>query len=231
MSTYAIGDIHGCLKTFKALLDRINFNKEDTLFLLGDYIDRGPDSKGVIDFIWQLQQTGYTIHCLKGNHEQMLYKGMHDADQTELYHQETLQSFGVNKIEEIPNDYLIWIKGLPYYLEWKKYILVHAGLGFAFPLQNPFEEKRDMLWIRHWYDRIDKEWLEDRIIIHGHNPVRRSEIETLHSHIFSNQYLNIDSGCYYSTDGYGQLCCYAFEANSLVFQQNIDYPDDAPERY
>lgn len=51
MSRYAISDIHGCAKTFKNLLRRISFSKEDVLYLLGDYIDRGPDSKGVIDHI------------------------------------------------------------------------------------------------------------------------------------------------------------------------------------
>jgi len=51
MKKFAISDIHGCAKTFKALLKKINFSKEDELYLLGDYIDRGPDSKGVIDYI------------------------------------------------------------------------------------------------------------------------------------------------------------------------------------
>ena len=52
MNKYAISDIHGCLKTFKALLTKLDFSKQDELYLLGDYIDRGPDSKGVIDYIW-----------------------------------------------------------------------------------------------------------------------------------------------------------------------------------
>ncbi|MFT5168289.1 MAG: serine/threonine protein phosphatase 1, partial [Saprospiraceae bacterium] len=64
MKQYAISDIHGCAKTFKALLEQISFSKEDVLYLLGDYVDRGPDSKGVIDHIWQLQSEGYTVFCL-----------------------------------------------------------------------------------------------------------------------------------------------------------------------
>ena len=72
MRRFAISDIHGCIKTFKTLVDRIEFSKEDTLYLLGDYIDRGPDSKGVIDHIWKIQEEGYRVHCLRGNHEQML---------------------------------------------------------------------------------------------------------------------------------------------------------------
>jgi len=71
MRQFAIADIHGHLKTFKALLREINFTVFDELFLLGDFIDRGPDSKGVIDYIEELKQTGYTVYCLRGNHEQL----------------------------------------------------------------------------------------------------------------------------------------------------------------
>lgn len=71
MKKYAITDIHGCNKTFQALLDKIAFTTADALYLLGDYIDRGPDSKGVFDTIFNLQETGHSVHCLRGNHEAM----------------------------------------------------------------------------------------------------------------------------------------------------------------
>ncbi len=75
MRKLAIGDIHGCNKTFKALLDQINLSKDDELTLLGDYIDRGPDSKGVIDTIINLQSSGYQVRALRGNHDiQKMYK-------------------------------------------------------------------------------------------------------------------------------------------------------------
>ncbi|MEO0876095.1 MAG: metallophosphoesterase, partial [Bacteroidota bacterium] len=66
MRKFAISDIHGCLKTFEALLDQIQFTTQDELYLLGDYIDRGPDSKGVIDLIWKMQADGYQVKCLRG---------------------------------------------------------------------------------------------------------------------------------------------------------------------
>jgi len=81
MKKYVISDIHGCAKTFKALVDRISFSREDELYLLGDYIDRGPDSKGVIDHIWDLLETGYTVHCLTGNHEQMFLHAIDARDE------------------------------------------------------------------------------------------------------------------------------------------------------
>ena len=70
MRRFAISDIHGCARTFEALLDRIAFTSQDELYLLGDYIDRGGDSKGVLDLIFRFQKEGYAVQCLLGNHEQ-----------------------------------------------------------------------------------------------------------------------------------------------------------------
>ncbi|MBK7956987.1 MAG: serine/threonine protein phosphatase [Bacteroidetes bacterium] len=73
LRTFIIGDIHGCCNTFQRLvLDEICIRKSDKIYCLGDYIDRGPYSKGVIDFILSLRKSGYHIHTLRGNHEQML---------------------------------------------------------------------------------------------------------------------------------------------------------------
>lgn len=73
MPQYAITDLHGCARTFRALLDKIRFSKEDELYLLGDYINRGPDSKGVIDHILELRESGHTVHCLRGNHQRRFF--------------------------------------------------------------------------------------------------------------------------------------------------------------
>jgi len=71
MRQIAISDIHGCARTFQALLDKIQLSTNDQLYLLGDYIDRGPDSKGVIDTILGLINAGYRVQTLMGNHEKM----------------------------------------------------------------------------------------------------------------------------------------------------------------
>ena len=61
----AISDIHGCARTFKKLvLEKVVLDKQDTLFLLGDYINKGPDSKGVLDFIFELKNSGFNVQCL-----------------------------------------------------------------------------------------------------------------------------------------------------------------------
>ena len=69
MRTLAIGDIHGCLAPFEALLDWVKPTAGDTVVLLGDYVDRGPDTKGVLDRLIELRKSGLKLVCLCGNHE------------------------------------------------------------------------------------------------------------------------------------------------------------------
>lgn len=82
--TIAIADIHGCCRTFRRLLfDIVRLDKADTLYLLGDMIDRGPDSKGVIETILELHEEGYAIKPVRGNHEQMLLQAISEGGRTE----------------------------------------------------------------------------------------------------------------------------------------------------
>ena len=81
MRQFVIGDVHGCKATLVALLEKINAQWDDEIYFLGDYIDRGRDSKGVLDTIFTLIEVGYKVTCLTGNHEAMLlggYKGNRD---------------------------------------------------------------------------------------------------------------------------------------------------------
>ena len=217
---YAISDIHGCIKTFKALLSKINFSKADELYLLGDYIDKGPKSKEIIDYIWGLQASGHTIHCLKGNHEQMMLDTLIDGSQLSswLLHGgwNTISSFKVRWLKEIPDRYIHWMKQLPYYFELDDYILVHAGLDFKY--QNPFKSKRSMLWSRNWQDSINYNWLGHRVIIHGHTPRLKNHINKSFNEIKAKQYLNIDNGCFIDKSGYGHLLAFDMTNQHLYSQ-------------
>ncbi|MDX1667739.1 MAG: metallophosphoesterase family protein, partial [Saprospiraceae bacterium] len=170
MRRFAISDIHGCLRSFEALLDKIGLKKEDELYLLGDYIDRGPDSKGVIDRILSLQEEGYTVHCLIGNHEAMMLASTQDSmwKETWLFNGgwAALESFGVRDANDVPDKYFDFLIRLDYYVEVEGYLLVHAGLNFQEP--DPLKDEDSMLWIRDWYGQIDREWLDGRVIVHGH---------------------------------------------------------------
>jgi len=108
---FAISDIHGCFKPFYELVVKeIDLKKEDRLILLGDYIDRGEQSKEVIDFIIDLKKSGFNITVLTGNHEQMLLDAYHDEMNEYLWFMNsgmaTLISFGIEDLHELENTYL-----------------------------------------------------------------------------------------------------------------------------
>lgn len=228
MRQFAISDIHGCLRSFEALLDKIGLNQEDELYLLGDYIDRGPDSKGVIDRVLALQEQGYTIHGLIGNHELMMVFGADDKswNKTWLFNggKATLESFDVKAAREIPVRYFEFILGLSYYFEVDNYLLVHAGLNFE--EKAPLQDQDSMLWIRDWYDHIDRDWLDGRVIVHGHTPVPRDiprqQLERLDEH----PVLDIDCGCVFdkAADDVGYLCAFDMTNQELHFQKNVERP-------
>ena len=154
MRKIAISDIHGCNATFKSLLGKLRLSRKDELYLLGDYIDRGPDSKGVIDTILSLQKKGNTVHCLRGNHEELLLWAVEGkgAD-VDIFLRNggdaTLESFGVQRAADIPQLYLDFIENLPIYIESEEYIFVHAGLEFT-KGKNPFVHLEKMIWIRNF---------------------------------------------------------------------------------
>ena len=131
MRKIAIGDIHGCNLTFEALLDKLALTTQDQLFLLGDYIDRGPDSKGVIDIILKLQEDGYQVNCLRGNHEQLLLDSNFRTESARIWLSNggisTMDSFDIEHISFLPDRYFNFFKNLPHYFIEDDFILVHAG--------------------------------------------------------------------------------------------------------
>jgi len=225
MKRFAISDIHGCAATFKALLEKINFSKGDELYLLGDYIDRGPDSKGVIDHIWLLQGEGYMVKCLRGNHEELMLGALHNTDVEATWlgngGWKTMESFGVLDADKIPQQYYHWIKDLDYYFEVDDYILVHAGLNFQ--TEEPLKDFRNMLWIRNWTGDIDRKWLDGRVVVYGHTPTHEKDIRHYAKHMDKTPAIVIDNGCVYKGLGKGNLVAFDLDTHILHFQPCIDY--------
>lgn len=225
MRIFAISDIHGCLKTFKALLRQLNLRFEDQIVLVGDYVDRGPDSKGVIDYILELQKNGFNIIPLRGNHEEMMIKGLRNSearfDWLRNGGTETADSYLVNDKITIPNTHLQFLEDLPYFRYTDQFIFVHAGLNMK--LLEPLEDKHSMLWIRGWYERIDRQWLGNRIIVHGHTPMPKVKIEFSLKNLDRLPVINIDAGCVFKeARGLGHLCAVELTAMKLYFQPNIE---------
>lgn len=224
MRKIAISDIHGCLETFRYLVEeKIQLKPKDHLFLLGDYIDRGPDSKGVIDYIFNLKRAGYQLTCLLGNHEEMLLRSFTDSLMLDIWENnggmETMKSFGVSNAGQIPDRYMTFFKELKVYHEEDNYIMVHAGLNME--SVTPFEDRETILWSRKWNQFINHDWLDGRYIIHGHTPHEKSEIKTLWKSLAVKQYICIDGGCVFDhRPGLGTLVGYDMTHSKLYFTAN-----------
>lgn len=225
---FAISDIHGCLQSFKALLNRIELQKEDELYLLGDYVDRGPDSKGVIDQIIKLRAAGHTVHCLMGNHENAMIQARTDDEVLDTWlrwgGQATLASFNIHSpfgIQDIPQQYWSFLESLEYYLEVDNYLLVHGG--FNFEVKDPFGDTQAMMYIRNWYHQMNTQWLDGRIIVHGHTPTEKTTIKERRRYLEFSPALGIDNGCgFLDRPDHGRLCAFELNSRELYFQPNVE---------
>ncbi len=171
MHTYVIGDIHGMLNKLEALLGKIPFRaEEDTLAFLGDYVDRGPDSVGVINLVLRLMDRGIRVVCLRGNHEKMFVDFLNNREPDIFLlngGKATLESY--RKVSRggkivIPNRHLSFLEGLLPYYEMEGHILVHAGLKPGVPLSE--QEEADLYWIR--YEFVDSGYDFGKKVIFGH---------------------------------------------------------------
>lgn len=202
---FAIGDIHGCFKSFRELVERkIKIKKSDKLILLGDYIDRGNQSREVIDYIIKLQKKDYDIISLIGNHESMMLDALDNDELLSAWIQNggsaTLESFGIMSLKQLDKLYVDFFKGLQFYYLFNNFLFVHAG--FNDEISNPFEDKYRMIWSRR--EKYKNPILKNKIIIHGHSPI--SELSCKQNIQANNKVINIDTGCVYPDKvGYGRL--------------------------
>lgn len=167
-----IGDIHGCLNKLEQLMKKLTWNpKEDTLVFIGDYIDRGPDSAGVIEYILGLKAQSDKIICLMGNHESLFLDYLAGIN-TDVFlingGYDTLLSYNEDE-KNIPESHLEFLNNLKPYYETKDYIFVHAGLRDGIALKD--QSLKDLLWIREAFIKSDYD--HGRRVIFGHTPLPR----------------------------------------------------------
>jgi serine/threonine protein phosphatase 1 len=136
---FAIGDIHGCHAQLVRLMERLGFDSQtDTLVFLGDYINRGPNSRGVIDYLLHLKSSCLRTVFLMGNHEHLLLSYAATGDVEILRNmrgmgvEETLKSYGHAPVRSLldlsflPADHLAFLRGLQVSYRWGAYLFVHA---------------------------------------------------------------------------------------------------------
>lgn len=194
---YAIGDVHGCLE---ALRETHGWIAEDLkrrpvadwrIVHVGDYVDRGPECRGVIDHLIQCRTTDDRVICLRGNHDHMFLAGINgDADLSQIWLRngggETLMDYGVEvhefkdrlaantpAIPEVPEAHIAFLDSLPLTVRFGDYFFVHAGIDPDTVLDQQTEQS--LLWIRDAFLGSRTEF--EAVIVHGHTPVHRVDVQ------------------------------------------------------
>ena len=208
-AVYAIGDVHGCIDQLHALeaqiiADAEPFPGEKWIVTLGDYIDRGPDSRAVLDHILTPAPARFRRFPLIGNHEQLLLDFLDNPpanlDWLEWGGLATARSYGMppdpgedwrrdpfgfaNRLRPlIPARHLEMLRDLPTCLSLPRFFFVHAGIRPGVPLDR--QEDEDLIWIRAPFLRA--QFSGDITVVHGHTPVDDVDI--------APGRIDIDTGC------------------------------------
>ena len=226
--TFAVGDVHGC----RAMLDRLlarcfrYAGKRDVrLVFVGDYIDRGPDSRGVVETLIDLQRRlPNRVVCLRGNHEVLLLEAMAKNDMgLWLFNgaDTTLASYGVDHVAALPPEHLAWYAALTASFDDGRRFFVHAGVDPERPLHEQTEH--DMVWIREPFLSTERDY--GRLIVHGHTPQRNGRPD------LRPWRLNLDTAAVYG----GRLTAAVFDdertgPTAFLTDQSDAQPVAAPAR-
>lgn len=193
---YAIGDIHGCLDELRALENKIvedskGIDGDKWLVYLGDYIDRGPNSAGVIDHLLAPAPAGFTRTFLAGNHEVMMLDYLAELPKDDIWlgngGLDTLRSYGLDtdRFQQasrrgrddminstLPSEHRDFLALCALGLSLPGVTFVHAGLKPGIPLKQ--QKERDLLWIRDEF--LQATWPADQLIVHGHTPAEEPQL-------------------------------------------------------
>ncbi len=214
----AIGDIHGCAETLKALIEKLDVYGNRSFVFLGDYIDRGPNSREVVDYLLDFREEADCIF-LRGNHEQMMLDAIDDGD-TSLWimngGRETIDSYERDgqrfKLSKTHRKFYDQTK---FYYETDDYFFVHAGLSPDKTIAESLDDEQEIdkfLWERSHLNSMDKPW--EKTVIFGHTP-RPEPVQ-------DSKMIGIDTGCVYQRVGYGKLTAVKLPEKEFIQQECID---------
>ncbi|QDA60141.1 metallophosphoesterase family protein [Hymenobacter jejuensis] len=232
MARYVTTDLHGCLLSFQCVLEEVLALKpSDELYVLGDYVNKGPDSRGVLDYLMQLPGRGFRVQCLRGNHDQELLDAARGRDKltwaSAADRRLTLQSFGVEDAIQIPERYLHWLDALPYQLDLPDFVLVHAGFNFRLPPDKMRTDYHTMLNIKEFV--FDASRLQGKRLLHGHVPTPTAEVQR--SVRTKQGAISLDTGCVYRHNPeLSHLAILELDEFALTLQPNIEPPYEIARR-
>lgn len=216
-------DIHGCYYSFKRLLEeQVRLRIEDTLFFLGDAINKGPFSKEVLDYLIAIQERGIKLQLLRGNHEEELLKVQSGQTKLDTFiskgGQTLLRNFNIQHPNEVPEKYIAFVRSFKYFLELPDFYLVHAG--FNFEKANPFIDSEELLNIRDY--EVDMEKTQNRWVIHGHSPTDLEQILSTFK-LRNSLHYSLDAGCaYHHNLKQAHLLALDLDRWELFQQPNVD---------
>ena len=211
--TITIGDIHGCVAALRTLLGALELRPEDTLIPLGDYIDRGPDSREVIELMLELPERCQLVPLI-GNHEVMLLSALDDNINASMWlfsgGRETLDSYG-GSLDKIPSSHLDFIRSCRTYFETASHFFVHAGYDPQVALPG---QSQDALFWRHILADVPPPHCSGKIAVVGHTPQTSGNLRDLGHLIMLDTFcfgtgwltaLDVDSGRVWQADKHGTL--------------------------
>ena len=177
MRELVIGDIHGYSRALEGLLDEVKPTQNDRLTFLGDYIDRGPDSRRTLDILMQLSRITHP-RFLMGNHERYFLASLEDPTVEALWigygGDSMLASFNAVSASDVPDEYIEFLQSLSLRIEDEKYIFVHAGVNPNVDMDRQDEET--LLW-KH---SDQAPWHRSgKIVVSGHSYVSEPELTNL----------------------------------------------------
>jgi serine/threonine protein phosphatase 1 len=225
LRVYAVGDIHGCMRQLDRLRELIaedarSAGAEKSIVYLGDYVDRGPDSRGVIERLLQPLPGFHSVH-LRGNHDQTFMDFLHDPlcylEWKGFGAPETLMSYGVlpprfendealtqardELLHAMPPAHRRFFETLSYSVTYGDYFFTHAGVRPGLGLDKQVPE--DLMWIRE--DFLNSGVDFGKIIVHGHTPMEEPQIRP--------NRIGIDTGVYFT----GKLTALVLEGQARRF--------------
>lgn len=221
---YAIGDIHGRADILEACFQKIDTHLthhpavRPIQVAIGDYVDRGPDSKGVLDLLWERSQQCEVV-MIRGNHEQALIDFLSDPSSLENWARigglETLMSYGLKPTfspspkqqkeleaglrNAMPAQHQSLLRALVPSFVCGGYFFTHAGIRPGIPLSR--QSEHDLMWIRDEFLLSEERF--ERIVVHGHTPVHQVDVR--------RNRINIDTGAYAT----GRLACMVFQGDNV----------------
>ncbi len=205
--TIAIGDIHGHSEALAAVINALDLRQDDTIVLLGDYVDRGPDSRGALEQVIELGERCHAVP-LMGNHEEMMLGAREGRDDLRFWLRcggdATLKSYsGDQDVRRIPAEHFRFLKNLPHYFETDTHFFIHANYAPNWPLEQ--HDSKTALWLP--LTDLPGPHYSGKIAVVGHTPQMGGKVLDL-------GYLKcVDTGC-----GYGGVLS-ALEVNTGIVWQ------------